>query len=96
MNKADEFTELSEIAKALAHPVRLYILSFLKTQSCCYTGKLTEELPYSQATISQHLKILKDAGLIQGELETPKIKYCINPENWEKANRLMKKFFDNP
>lgn len=92
---AAEYGDLAEIAKALAHPVRLYILNFLKNQSCCYTGKLAEELPYSQPTISQHLKILKDAGLIKGELEIPKIKYCLNLENWSKADRLLKIFFTN-
>ncbi len=94
MEKIEEFSELAEIAKALAHPVRLYILNFLLEQECCYTGKITEILPFSQATISQHLKVLKDVGLIQGEIETPKIRYCLNHSNWEKAKELFNNFFN--
>lgn len=95
MKKLDNYNELAEIHKALSHPARLYILSFLMDQARCYTGELTEILPFSQATISQHLKVLKDAGLIQGEIETPKIKYCLHPENWAIAESLIRKFFES-
>lgn len=93
MKELNKYNNLAEIHKALAHPVRLYILAFLMEQPCCYTGMLTEILPFSQATISQHLKVLKDAGLITGEIETPKVKYCLDTENWKKAESLMGKFF---
>ncbi|MFP4092771.1 MAG: ArsR/SmtB family transcription factor [Cyclobacteriaceae bacterium] len=76
-------------AKALAHPVRVQILKLLSSQSCCYNGNLTEMIPLAQSTISQHLKVLKESGLIQGEIMPPKIKYCINKENWEKARKMF-------
>jgi DNA-binding transcriptional ArsR family regulator len=79
-------------AKALGHPVRMYVMELLSNQSCCYSGDLSEELPIAKSTLSQHLKELKDAGLIQGEIEAPKIKYCINKENWIEAQQLLKQF----
>jgi DNA-binding transcriptional ArsR family regulator len=88
-----ETEELAMFAKALAHPTRLTILKHLEKQSCCFTGDLVDVLPISQSTVSQHLKELKNAGLIQGELKPPKIKYCINVENWDKAQRLFENLF---
>ncbi len=85
---------LAIIAKALGHPTRIAILKHLENQSCCYTGDLVEVFPLAQSTISQHLKELKNAGLIQGELNPPKIKYCINQENWKIAKSLFEQFFD--
>jgi DNA-binding transcriptional ArsR family regulator len=79
-------------AKALGHPIRMYVMQLLSKQSCCYSGDLTEDLPIVKSTLSQHLKELKDAGLIQGEIEAPKIKYCINRENWKEAQDLFKEF----
>jgi ArsR family transcriptional regulator, arsenate/arsenite/antimonite-responsive transcriptional repressor len=90
-----EQKELAQIARALSHPVRIYILQLLAGQSCCYSGDLAEELPIARSTLSQHLKALKDAGLIQGEINPPKIKYCINKENWEKAKVLFSGLFDD-
>jgi DNA-binding transcriptional ArsR family regulator len=86
--------EMAKFAKALAHPTRLEILHLLSTQSCCFTGDLVEVLPIAQSTVSQHLKELKNAGLIQGEISLPKIKYCINKENWRKAKLLFAAFFE--
>tara|TARA_R110001583_G_scaffold61034_1_gene180855 strand:+ start:13058 stop:13390 length:333 start_codon:yes stop_codon:yes gene_type:complete len=86
--------ELSRFAKALGHPTRIKILNYLENQSCCFTGDLLEVIPLAQSTISQHLKELKDAGLIQGEVNPPKIKYCIHQENWEKAKNLFDTFFN--
>ena len=80
-------------AKAMGHPVRMYVLELLSNQSCCYSGDLSEELPIAKSTLSQHLKELKAAGLIQGEIEAPRIKYCINKENWKEAQLLFKQFF---
>ena len=85
---------LANVAKALGHPTRITILKHLEHQSYCFTGDLVEILPLAQSTISQHLKELKNAGLIQGELNPPKIKYCINKENWEKAKILFNNFFE--
>ena len=89
-----EATELAKYAKALSHPVRIVILKHLDKQDCCYTGDLVEVLPLAQSTISQHLKELKTAGLIQGEVAPPKVKYCINTENWSKAKALFSSLFD--
>ena len=85
---------IARYAKALSHPVRIRILSFLEKQSCCFTAKLTEEIPMAQSTISQHLKELKDAGLIQGDVLPPRIKYCINQKAWEEAKGIFSAFFE--
>ena len=89
----EETEELARFAKALGHPTRIKILNHLENQSCCFTGDLVEIIPLAQSTISQHLKELKVAGLIQGEVNPSKIKYCINQENWEKAKNLFSSFF---
>ena len=88
-----EQEQIARFAKAMVHPARIAILQFLAKQKTCYFGDIHEELPIAQATVSQHLKELKDAGLIQGEIETPKVKYCIVRENWEHASELFAEFF---
>jgi DNA-binding transcriptional ArsR family regulator len=91
-----EVQQIAVISKALSHPVRVYILQKLsKMDSCCYSGDLVEELPVGRSTLSQHLKELKYAGLIQGEINPPYIKYCINRENWEKAKKLLDNFLND-
>ena len=85
--------QLARFAKAMGHPTRITILHFLASMDSCYFGDIHNELPIAKATVSQHLKELKDAGLIQGEIETPKVKYCINKENWEKAQTFFETFF---
>jgi ArsR family transcriptional regulator, arsenate/arsenite/antimonite-responsive transcriptional repressor len=85
---------IAKFAKALGHPTRIAILKHLENQSCCFTGDLVEVFPLAQSTISQHLKELKNAGLIQGELKPPKIKYCIHRDNWNKAKSLFQEFFE--
>ena len=89
-----EFATLARYMKALSHPVRLHILALLGRQSCCYSGDLAEELPIARSTLSQHLKELKDAGLIQGEINPPKIKYCLNRERWNELQLLLRNFLD--
>jgi DNA-binding transcriptional ArsR family regulator len=88
----EKHKKAARYAKAMGHPVRMYVLELLSNQSCCYSGDLSDELPIAKSTLSQHLKELKEAGLIQGETELPKIKYCINRENWEEARELFKEF----
>jgi DNA-binding transcriptional ArsR family regulator len=83
----------ARFAKAMGHPVRMYILELLSKQSCCYSKDLSEVLPIAKSTLSQHLKELKDAGLIQGDIRPPRIKYCINRENWEAARKLFAELF---
>lgn len=94
MNYEESISErqkrIARYAKALGHPIRMYVMELLSKQSCCYSGDLTEILPIAKSTLSQHLKELKDAGLIQGEIEPPRIKYCINRENWNEAKELFK------
>ncbi len=82
-------------AKALAHPVRIYIMNYLADSlgKCCYSGDMAEELPIARSTLSEHLKALKTAGLIQGEINPPYIKYCVNRQNWEEAKTLFSAFF---
>lgn len=84
-----EDQQLASYAKAMGHPVRIKILRLLNSQACCYTGDLTEQISLAQSTISQHLKALKDAGLIQGEIQPPKVRYCLNKENWSLAKKLF-------
>lgn len=84
-----EEKQLAAFAKAMGHPVRIQILKLLNSQACCYTGDLTDSIPLAQSTISQHLKVLKEAGLIQGEIMPPKVKYCLNQENWLVAQQLF-------
>ena len=97
MNEKKEYTEkqekLARIAKALGHPARVAVMQFLAKQEECYFGDIHEELPISKATVSQHLAELKDAGLIRGTIEMPKVKYCIDQENWELAKELFKEFW---
>jgi len=85
----NDHEQLARFAKALGHPVRVYIIELLSKQSCCFSGDLAENLPIARSTLSQHLKELKSAGLIQGSIEPPKIRYCINRENWELARKLF-------
>lgn len=86
--------QLARFAKAMGHPARIAILQFLAKQETCYFGDIHEELPIAKATVSQHLKELKDAGLIQGEVEAPKVKYCINRDNWQLAKELFDGFLE--
>lgn len=92
-SKSDYFTkdqeQMARFAKAMGHPVRIAILQLLNTQSCCFHGDMAEELPIAKSTLSQHLNELKDAGLIQGNITPPTVKYCINKENWTKAKKLL-------
>ena len=88
-----EQEQIARFAKAMGHPARMAILAFLANQESCFFGDIHEVLPIAKATVSQHLKELKEAGLIQGEIETPKVKYCINRENWEIARQLFAQLF---
>ncbi len=85
--------QVARFAKAMGHPARIAILQFLAKQTQCYFGDIHEELPIAKATVSQHLKELKDSGLIQGEIEVPRVKYCINRDNWRLAQELFGEFF---
>lgn len=88
--------KIAVYGKALSNPVRIFILDFLANNldKCCYSGDIAEELPIARSTLSEHLKELKKAGLIQGEINPPYIKYCINRQNWEEAKLLLADFFN--
>lgn len=85
---------VARFAKALGHPTRIEILVFLASQDSCFFGDIHDEFSIAKSTMSQHLKELRDAGLIKGEIETPKVRYCIHKENWEIARRLISNLFD--
>lgn len=92
-SREDYFTaeqeQTARFAKAMGHPVRIAILELLNSQTCCYHGDMAEELPIAKSTLSQHLKELKEAGLIQGDITLPTIRYCINRQNWALAKSLI-------
>lgn len=83
---------LANIAKALSHPARIAILKLLLQKQSCVCGDLVDELPLAQSTVSQHLKELKAAGLIQGEIEGTKVCYCIDPQVWQEARESLSAF----
>jgi DNA-binding transcriptional ArsR family regulator len=88
LTKTGDFTEsqneIASICKAMGHPARIAIIEHLIATNSCITGELVDVLPLSQATVSQHLKELKNAGIIQGTISGTSVNYCINSENWNK------------
>lgn len=88
--------ELARLAKAIGHPARVAILQHLSKVQGCVCGDIVDVLPLSQSTVSQHLKELKKAGIIKGEVEGVKVCYCIDQEQWEKARLLLNLLFDRP
>lgn len=80
---------IAELAKAIGHPLRVRILRVLAKRKTCVCGEIVDELPVAQSTVSQHLKVLKDAGLIQGEIDGPRICYCIEPKAMIELRELM-------
>jgi len=91
--KKDEVI-LARFAKAMGHPARIAILKYLSSLDTCCFGDINKELPIAKATVSQHLSELKDAGLIRGTIEPPRVNYCIDKRNWEKAKKLFDGFFN--
>jgi len=98
LSKTEHFTpaqnQLALYAKALAHPARIAILEYLIRHNACVCGDLVDELPLAQATVSQHLKELKAAGLIKGEIEGVSVCYCIDEEGWARAGKALGQLFD--
>ncbi len=96
--KTEEFTReeifLADLAKALSHPARIKILEILNESSICMCGEIVDKLPLSQSTVSQHLKELKKVGLILGEIEGPKICYCVNTKMLIDAKTAFDKLFN--
>jgi DNA-binding transcriptional ArsR family regulator len=96
-SKKDEFSEeeikIAGFAKALSHPARVAIIKKLMNAKCI-CGDIVKDLPLSQSTVSQHLKELKEAGLIKGEIEGTKICYCIDGDNWTYVSGFFNNFID--
>lgn len=90
---SEEQNQLALYAKAFAHPARVAIIQQIIKNKTCIVGTLTNALPLSQSTISQHLKELRNTGIIKGEIEGPSICYCINRENWDTIKKMLGKFF---
>ena len=99
VTKTDHFTDkqndMATLAKALGHPARVAILDYLLRVDACICGDIVEELPLAQATVSQHLKELKNAGLIKGNMEGNAICYCIDEKEWENIKTYLSTFFAN-
>ncbi len=84
---------VAKYAKALSHPARIAILNLLIQKKSCICGDIVEELPLAQSTVSQHLKVLKEAGLIKGDIEGSTVCYCIDEIAWERAKSIIQDFF---
>lgn len=95
-SKTSEFSakqnRVADLAKALAHPARIAILEYLARQQACVCGEIVDELPLSQATVSQHLAELKRVGLIKGDIEGAKVCYCIDQKAWDEARSILGQF----
>ena len=81
--------ELAELAKAIAHPARVQIMRLLSRKSGCVCGEIVDEVPLAQSTVSQHLKVLKEAGLIRGDVDGPRVCYCIEPRALRRLKALI-------
>jgi len=99
LTKEEIFTKeqnyFSSIAKVLGHPARIAILESILKRKTCICGDLVDEIGLAQATISQHLKELKNIGIIQGNIEGTKVCYCINPKKWKEIQVLFDKMFSS-
>lgn len=85
---------VAKYAKALSHPARVAILNLLLKKQACICGDIVDELPLSQSTVSQHLKELKEAGLIKGDIEGSSVCYCVDEKEWNKAKAQLNQLFD--
>ena len=87
---------LAATAKALGHPARIAILKYLAAKKSCVCGDIVDELPLSQSTVSQHLKALKEVGLIKGEIEGSAVCYCIDTDAWQTLTKQLQNFLSAP
>lgn len=91
---SEQQNELAKVAKVFAHPARVAILQYLIQANACINGDLVQELGLAQATISQHLRELKEIGLVQGTIEGVSVSYCINQDKWAEVKGLFNELFD--
>ncbi len=89
VGSAEADRELAKLAKALAHPIRIQIVRILARRTSCVCGELVGELPLAQSTVSQHLKVLKEAGLIRGSIDGPRVCYCLSPPMLDRLKLLV-------
>ncbi len=89
LDSSDADEELAALAKALGHPVRVQILRLLTNRESCVCGEIVDQIPLAQSTVSQHLKVLKDAGLIRGEIDGPRICYCVETRTLRRLRVLI-------
>lgn len=98
VTKTENFTEeqnsIAQLAKVLGHPARIAILQQIIKQDTCICGDLVTEIGLAQATISQHLKELKNSGIIKGNIEGTSVCYCIDQDNWTKIQQIFSSFFN--
>lgn len=87
---AEDDKTLAELAQALSHPARVAIVRLLMERKTCLCGDIVEVLPLAQSTVSQHLKMLKQAGWIEGEVDGPRVCYCLNPQTLKRFKNLIK------
>ncbi|MBX9852259.1 MAG: metalloregulator ArsR/SmtB family transcription factor [Cytophagaceae bacterium] len=99
VTKKDNFNHtqntIAQLAKAIGHPARIAILELLIKKNSCICGDIVDQLPLAQATISQHLRELKEAGLIKGQIEGASICYCIDEKAWKEAQKILNRLFDS-
>jgi ArsR family transcriptional regulator len=88
--------ELAELAKVLGHPARIRILQILLDTDSCITGDLVDDLGLAQPTVSQHLKALKESGLIRGDIDGTKVCYCIDTDRWKVLQKVLGDFIFSP
>lgn len=96
LSKKEEFSvkqnKLAEYAKALAHPARVAIVEYLATSNACMCGDIVDVLPLSQSTVSQHLRELKNVGLVKGKIEGTSVCYCLNEKGWNEMQSMLGEF----
>lgn len=99
VSEKDRYTkqdiQLAKLCKALAHPARITIIRLLLEKDTCVCGDIVKEIPLAQSTVSQHLKELKNAGVIQGNITPPQVKYCIDKDKWETIRETLMAFLDH-
>jgi len=89
LDEATQEAQLAQLCKALGHPARVRILKILLERIACVCGEIVEVMPLAQSTVSEHLRVLKQAGLVQGEVDGPRVCYCVNPSALEQLKSLV-------
>lgn len=91
---SNEINEIATIAKVFSHPARVAIIQYISTQEACICNDIVDEIGLAQATISQHLKVINDAGLLKGTFEGKSLCYCLNVDRFQELQSLFNSFFN--